>query len=780
MVGWQQAESKTSARRHWVRSPNDTGSSWPLVGVLAVVLVVAVSVGLVAGRFLIDRDGGGDVATVLLVMSEDPGADPFLADASSITPADQTAAREAGAAADLAPSTAPGGAGLSLLPVDAASGKGLLYGDRSEPVCDVAAMAKALAGDDRARTAWTGLLGIEDDEVSETLGHLTPLVLTRDTAVTNSRYSDGRASTFQAVLEAGTAVLVDPAGLPRVKCSCGNPLSAPNVSDDARIVGERWDDFEESAVIEVTPVDDGIAALPVVDLASGDERSVPVGDQATIELDGYLVDDRDGVHVVAEDGSRTTILDRPVAAVFDDNAGGLVFQYERTSADYLRTRQNTTLLPPESAETAAIWHLPAGATEPVVLLGSDDPADRWFSLQDVAVTESGPLVAYYEMIGPSACDPDAGCSEYRSSDASLLDLRTRARTTVEGAGGGTDGLLRVGDGFIVHSWLGNDHGALSRSTFEGERIESTCDIDCAVTFSDVVDIDRWAGLTLAGNGLDLEVCGYLAPKTCKEFALARSHEPTGVVEFLAVEGDRAFVSVVDDPATTATVYAIDLNGDDDDVQVLDTGGRTRLVTAPIVRPTEPSDEQAPSTTEPESRGASWDVIANAVIPAMCSHEPTRLEDGVDRSIEPGQGVFELLQTLNDGGGPAVAEGLRGPDGPLTAVVATCNAGGVGWPNPILFFDRRGGYYGSTDLYASTSEDGVASADAWEAEWSAIGLSVPARDGVRSVTADGDSLVVEVAAERPTDASCCPSAVVEVIVRPMPDGVDLVSITEING
>ncbi|MDQ4005876.1 MAG: hypothetical protein M3135_06200, partial [Actinomycetota bacterium] len=56
---------------------------------------------------------------------------------------------------------------------------------------------------------------------------LTPVVLRTDTWVTNHGYSGGRATAIQSVLQAGTAVLVDAYGVPRVKCYCGNPLLPP-------------------------------------------------------------------------------------------------------------------------------------------------------------------------------------------------------------------------------------------------------------------------------------------------------------------------------------------------------------------------------------------------------------------------------------------------------------------------------------------------------------------------------------------------------------------------
>ena len=52
---------------------------------------------------------------------------------------------------------------------------------------------------------------------------LTSVVLRADTQVTNHGFRDARVTGFQSVLQAGTAVLVDNRGVPRVRCACGSP-----------------------------------------------------------------------------------------------------------------------------------------------------------------------------------------------------------------------------------------------------------------------------------------------------------------------------------------------------------------------------------------------------------------------------------------------------------------------------------------------------------------------------------------------------------------------------
>jgi hypothetical protein len=81
------------------------------------------------------------------------------------------------------------------------------------------------------------------------------------------------------VLQAGHAVLVDRWGVPRAKCSCGNPLSPPEPLTAPPIyVGPQWPGFDVTIIIVVVatdPVaDDGFV---IVDVSSGDLIVRPIG-----------------------------------------------------------------------------------------------------------------------------------------------------------------------------------------------------------------------------------------------------------------------------------------------------------------------------------------------------------------------------------------------------------------------------------------------------------------------------------------------------------------------
>jgi hypothetical protein len=102
-------------------------------------------------------------------------------------------------------------------------------------------------------------------QVSPFLASLTPVTLRTDTAVTNHGFKDGVATPFQSVLQAGTAVLVDPQGLPRVRCYCGNPLGEPDRQTSARYTGAAWNGFSGDAVTVIAKAPAQVSEFVVVE-----------------------------------------------------------------------------------------------------------------------------------------------------------------------------------------------------------------------------------------------------------------------------------------------------------------------------------------------------------------------------------------------------------------------------------------------------------------------------------------------------------------------------------
>lgn len=87
----------------------------------------------------------------------------------------------------------------------------------------------------------------------------------------------GKATPRQDVLQKGTAVLVDPYGVPRARCFCGNPLLPPLPSKVAiTYVGRSWADFDPAKISVVSPAPQPQVSFQVKD-PSGAVVQVTVG-----------------------------------------------------------------------------------------------------------------------------------------------------------------------------------------------------------------------------------------------------------------------------------------------------------------------------------------------------------------------------------------------------------------------------------------------------------------------------------------------------------------------
>lgn len=247
-----------------------------VVATLAVVLLVVAACG-----------GGDDDATVTSVAE---GGTPVVAEpVGSVGQDPFTEAVEVDEVADFPDAvTATASAAVSRGTVDEATGgvrlagdePGLYGGTQDAQACDATQLVDFLtdpANADKA-AAFAGALGIEPAAIADTLATYTPVVLTADTLVTNHGFRDGRATPFPAVLEAGTAVLVDGFGIPRVRCACGNPLGAPpDDADLGRTEGDVWDGYDPASTVAVGPSGAVIESLTLTDTTTGDTFQQPPG-----------------------------------------------------------------------------------------------------------------------------------------------------------------------------------------------------------------------------------------------------------------------------------------------------------------------------------------------------------------------------------------------------------------------------------------------------------------------------------------------------------------------
>ena len=241
-------------------------------GLLALLAVLGV------GAFLL-FPGDAEAGEVFLVPAASPGPDPFST-TSFGAPPNPNLAKPATASKERI--AAPPNAQVRS---NSGNQPGLYGGTRDKGSCNAAAMVSFLASNPQKAQAWVNALsadpavqGLTTATIQQYVNTLTPLVLTVDTRVTNHGFKNNRANTIQSVLQKGTAVLVDPFGVPRVKCNCGNPLLPPVPSrSTVSYRGPRWPDFDPGNIVVVTPPPQPINVFVIVPPEGGDPFELPPG-----------------------------------------------------------------------------------------------------------------------------------------------------------------------------------------------------------------------------------------------------------------------------------------------------------------------------------------------------------------------------------------------------------------------------------------------------------------------------------------------------------------------
>ncbi|WP_392876384.1 DUF6777 domain-containing protein [Streptomyces sp. LN499] len=241
---------------------------WRSVPKVATIAAVIVAVAVMAVVFI--RPDGGSTARgeIFLQPAGSAGQDPFT---------DSTSRSSAPATPTTAPTPTRTGVGVTQ-GVDGST-PGLYGGTRKVASCDVEKQIKALTAEPDKNSAFAGVLGIDPSDVPAYLRTLTPVQLRLDTRVTNHGFRDGSATSYQAVLQAGTAVLVDDRGVPRVRCACGNPLLEPvPLKGGPEVKGEPWPGYRSSNVVVVKPAPRVVKKFVMYDPKSGDWFSRDAGD----------------------------------------------------------------------------------------------------------------------------------------------------------------------------------------------------------------------------------------------------------------------------------------------------------------------------------------------------------------------------------------------------------------------------------------------------------------------------------------------------------------------
>ena len=113
-------------------------------------------------------------------------------------------------------------------------------------------------------------LGVEPAAAGGYIDGLTPVVVLRDTAVMDHLLITGRIVPRSAVLERGTAVLVDPKGVPRVRCVSGSPLrTAAPIPSGVVVEGAVWDGFSLSQLQTLPAALQPTGQFVLVDVETG-------------------------------------------------------------------------------------------------------------------------------------------------------------------------------------------------------------------------------------------------------------------------------------------------------------------------------------------------------------------------------------------------------------------------------------------------------------------------------------------------------------------------------
>ncbi|MGW7285821.1 DUF6777 domain-containing protein [Streptomyces sp. NPDC054847] len=334
---------------------------------------------------------GGDSRAVepgeiLLQSLAAPGPDPFTV---STATAGAPPALPGVASAPRSPS----GGGVTLRTMSGAT-PGLYAGTQEEAACDIGRQAGLLAADKRKAQAFAEAVGVERSGVATFLRGLTPVVLRADVRVTGHGFRDGSAVARQSVLQAGTAVLVDEFGAPRVRCASGAPLEQP-VAIRTTLVnkGQPWPGYRADRVIVIKPAAQAVNNLLLVSVVDNGWIERPGGTEGEDDARPAVLPPVDPDEVFADPG-RTDPGGAP------DSAG----------AEPATPEPRPSVAPPQQPATPETPVVPEAPSAPQPDLPSDpdqgvpgyvepEPADPGLSVGSEAGVEQDPVGA--EPFGPA-------------------------------------------------------------------------------------------------------------------------------------------------------------------------------------------------------------------------------------------------------------------------------------------------------------------------------------------------------------------------------------------
>lgn len=235
---------------------------WLIGGTIVVVIAVIGAVVVFAG------DDDAAASEVFLEPATSIGMDPFT---DSVAEGSGPVVPEGAANEEDAD---PPPAAVQATP---AATPGLYGGTRDQSSCNRSQLIEFLKATPDKAAAWADVQNIAIAEIETYVQSLTPVTLIDDIRVTNHGYAAGRATVIQSVLQSGTAVLVDTYGVPRVRCSCGNPLKPPTAVGKPVYTGPAWQWWSPGRVTVIATSTTIIDTFVLTDIPTGTIFSRPAG-----------------------------------------------------------------------------------------------------------------------------------------------------------------------------------------------------------------------------------------------------------------------------------------------------------------------------------------------------------------------------------------------------------------------------------------------------------------------------------------------------------------------
>ncbi len=193
----------------------------------ATTLAVLVPIAVAIGVFL-----APNAVAVVLLHNDRPGDGAFV---------------DAGVAPVNIEGTTPVSSGGEVDPTEEN-----VFGDAGfADLCQIDEQRRQLGQDQETAAAFADALGIDPDQIGDVLTSYRQVVLLVDVRVTSHQLADGEAQRVQAVVQAGSPVLIDADGTLRMRCLGANPLDEPEQAEDEDFDGDAWPGFQAQQVVIV-------------------------------------------------------------------------------------------------------------------------------------------------------------------------------------------------------------------------------------------------------------------------------------------------------------------------------------------------------------------------------------------------------------------------------------------------------------------------------------------------------------------------------------------------